>query len=95
MVTRQGPKVVEEGVTPTQREANLPISRECQRKDGAAQKGVEHETEEHGREILVTVPIVVLETVALGLEKVVVLVLDFPTATTPAGDVGHGLGSDR
>lgn len=63
--------------------------------DGVDQVGQEDQGRQHGGQVLLAMAIVVFEVVALGLERIVVFVLDFPAAAACGGDRDHGVGSDR
>ena len=53
------------------------------------QKSQDNEAREQGRQVLLAVPVVVLEVVALGLQGVVVFVFDFPASAPGRDDRGH------
>src|SRR5215510_14007310 len=53
------------------------------------QKGQEVETEQNRREVLLAMPKIVLQMVALGLEHVVIFVFDLPAPPTRLRHVYH------
>ncbi len=59
------------------------------------QQGEEIEGRQQGGEMLLAVPEIVRQVIALGLEGVVVLVLDLPAGAAGAHDLGNVAGVDR
>ena len=58
-------------------------------------EGDQIEGDEHGGEIVFTVAEIVLEVVALGLERIEALVLDLPSGATAGGKLDDGAAVDR
>ncbi len=71
----------------TARESTKPHG--CPVQHGVDQGGQDNEARQQGRQVLLAVPVVVLEVVALGHQGVVVLVFDLPVAAPGLGDLRY------
>lgn len=58
------------------------------------QVGQDDQGRQHGGQVLLAMAVVMLKVVALGLEGIVVFVLDFPSAAARRNDRDHAVGSD-
>ena len=90
----QGAQVVEEGHAGAYLLANLRIDGLGEVKHGVHQKGQELEDEQQPGKILLAMPKVMGEMIAVIFERVVVLVLGFPTGACGTDDRGHILVGD-
>ena len=87
-VAGQGADVVEQALARGELLAQQPVLRVHPLQDGVGQEGQDDEAGQQGRQVLPAVAEGVLEVVALGLQGVVVLVLDFPAAAPGLDDLG-------
>ena len=80
-ITHQGPDIIEKGLAPRQDLAKQCILGIAPLQHGMEQKGEQVEAQHNRREILLAMPKVVFDMVALGLEHIVVFVFDLPPTT--------------
>ena len=85
----------EEGLSRGQLGAHRPIALVQAVEDGVYQVGEEDQGRQYGGQVLFAMAIIVFEVVALGLEGIVVFVLDFPAAAAGSDQRDHILGGDR
>lgn len=87
-VTGQGADVVEQALSRGQLLAQEPVFVVHPLQYGVGQKSQDDEAGQQGRQVLLAVAKVVREVVALGLQRVVVLVFDLPAAASCRDDLG-------
>lgn len=94
-VLEQGTEMFKEGPPRGQNRTHRPITFIHPIQHGMAQVGQQNHRCQHGREMLPTVTIVVLEVIAFGFQDVIVFILDLPAAATGGYEFSHGVIGNR
>ena len=93
-IAGQGAQVIEEGLAGGQGGADEPVVFVGKGQEGVIEEGQDVHRRQQRGEMLLAVAEVVFEVIALGLERVVVLVFDLPPGAARGDDRGHVLLGD-
>ncbi len=94
-ITGQCPDVLEKHPARGQRGAHRPIRPVIEFEDGVEQKSEQVEADQGRGEMVVAVTEVVFQVIALGFQRVVVFILDFPAGAAGGDEFDNSVGGNR